>query len=61
MKDLLNIIEKNWKKTVRNDLPRADFEDSGMIPLPYPYTSPSIDNYFSELFTGIHILLMSVF
>ena len=48
--DLVKLINENWKKTVRNDPPRGDFEDSGMIPLPYPYTSPTIDNYFSELF-----------
>ena len=50
MADLVKVIEENWKKTIRNDPPITEFDDKGSIPLPYPYTSPTIDDHFSDLF-----------
>ena len=50
MTQLAEIIKKNLKKTIRNNPPCKEPEDKTFIPLPFPYTSPTVDDHFSALF-----------
>ena len=63
MENLLDHILNNWDNTLRDDHhPNIDLPHTAII-LPYPYTSPSIDEHFSALyywdtyFTNVGLLL----
>ena len=50
MEKLLDYIFNNWDNTLRDDNnPKTELPSNAII-LPYPYTSPSIDDHFSSLF-----------
>ena len=50
MESLKYYILQKWQKTVRETLPGSLPCDSRLIPLPKPYTVPSIDTHFQEMY-----------
>ncbi len=50
MENLKRYILQNWHKTVRETPPGSLPQSARLIPLPRPYTVPSIDTHFQEMY-----------
>lgn len=49
MKELIDLIKRDWDKTVRTNS-RDDSSESNVIAIPCPFTSPTKDDHFSAMY-----------
>lgn len=63
MKELIEKLKSDWLLTLRRDPSPEECTDPTVIPLPRPFTSPTIDDYFSAMyywdtyFTNVGLIL----